>query len=195
MKSRISTGLKLLLSLCLLLCTQVFMYIFNPTLFLIDVMGDFFSISVGALRYAFSTVVVYLSVFIIMAFLSLPIRQNKYYRGVQNFFYVLGTEAMLVINCVDIGYFKFTFKRITYDFFNYLGVGGDFKELIPQFARDYWHIILLFLILNVIFIWIKIVIDRHYSNELINNNKKWYVKNSLLFVLFVFVALIIQRGG
>jgi Phosphoglycerol transferase and related proteins, alkaline phosphatase superfamily len=195
MYSRIAAGLKLILALCLLLLTQVFMYVFNPTLFSIDGFGDFFSIFFGALRYALATVVVYLSVFILMAFFPVALRQNKHYRRVQNFFYVFGVEAMLVLNCGDMGYFKFTFKRLTYDFFNYLGVGGDFKKLIPQFVRDYWYIFLLFIIMNVVFIWLKNVIDHRLSGKLENPSKKWYGANWAYFICALALALLCQRGG
>lgn len=195
MKSHISIILKFLLSLGLLLITQVAMFFFNSSIFSIDGIGDFFSIILGATRFGISSTVVFLSPFLIISLLPIRFRQNKYYRIVGNFFYVLGTELMLVLNCIDLGYYKFTFKRITYDFFNYLGVGGDFKELIPQFARDYWQIVVLFVALSVLFCFVRKIIDKKYSPELILDVKKWYLINSALFLILGSMFFLGQRGG
>lgn len=195
MKLQISVILKYLLTLGLLIITQIAMYLFNLSIFSIDGLSDLFSILLGAIRFGISSTVVFLSPFIFLILLPIPIRQNKYYRKVYNFFYVLGTNIILFLNCIDLGYYKFTYKRITYDFFNYLGVGGDFKELIPQFARDYWHIVVIFVVLNVILHILRKLIDKKYTSELIIANKKWYIKNSIFFILLTGLFFIGQRGG
>ncbi len=195
MKSQIAVCLKFLLTLCLLLLTQLAMYILNPTIFSIDGVGDFFSILWGATRFGISSTVVFLSPFLFMGLLPITLKQNKYYRIVLNFFYLLGTELMLFLNCIDLGYYKFTFKRITFDFFNYLGVGGDFKELIPQFARDYWHILVFFIALSFLLHYARKFIDKKFSPELIVANTKWYIVNSFLFIVLIGLFFLGQRGG
>lgn len=195
MKLHISVLLKFLLTLGLLLLTQIPMYFLNTSIFSVDGFADVFSIFLGSLRFGIAATVVYLSFFIVLSLLPIPIRQNKYYKRLCNFFYVIGTILILALSSIDLAYYKFTYKRITYDFFNYLGVGGDFKELIPQFARDYWHIVVIFVILTVIFHFLRKLIDKKFSSELIIPNAKWYLNNSLLFILITGIFFIGQRGG
>ncbi len=195
MKQYISIILKFLLTLFLLLLTQIAMYVFNPSIFSIDGVKDMFSIALGATRFGISSTVVFLSPFLFLSILPIKQREYKYYRIIKEFFYALGTNLILILNCIDIGYYKFTYKRITYDFFNYLGVGGDFKELIPQFARDYWHIVVLFIVLNIIFGILKHQIDKKYTAQLIVANKKWYLTSSLMFLVLGGLFFLGQRGG
>ena len=195
MKLQISVLLKFLLTFGLLIITQIAMYLLNIPIFSIDGFADLFSIALGSIRFGISSTIAFLSLFIIFSLLPIPLRQNKYYKILCNFFYILGTNIILILNCIDLGYYKFTYKRITYDFFNYLGVGGDFKELIPQFARDYWHILVIFILLNIVFHYLRKAIDKKYSSELILTDVKWYIKNSALFILLAGLFFIGQRGG
>lgn len=195
MKIHLSIILKFLLSLGLLLITQLAMYFLNMDLFSLDGINDFLSILLGSIRFGISSTVVFLLPFIFLSIIPLPIRGNKHYKRLSNFFYILGTNIMLALNSIDLGYYKFTYKRIAYDFFNYLGVGGDFKELIPQFARDYWHIVLIFVILNIIFALFRKTIDKRYSSELIIPQRRWYLNNLALFILLLGLSVIGQRGG
>lgn len=195
MKAHISLLLKFLLTLGLLLITQIATLLFNLSVFSVDGFSDFLFILLGATRFGISSTVVFLLPFLLISILPIKIRQNKYYRNIANFFYVLGTNILLILNCIDIGYYRFTYKRISYDFFNYLGVGGDFKELIPQFARDYWHIVLLFIGLNILFSYLRKLIDKKYTPELIVSNKKWYLRNTIMFILLGGLFFLGQRGG
>lgn len=117
----------------------------------------------------------------------------------------------MVLNLIDCGYFGFTFKRITFDIFSYLGVGGDFSSLIPTFMHDYWHIILIFIALNFLFYYFDKRLRRYYYT-IMNDEKKenkvcsiftnkkynsliWYAKYTLLLFFVAFVLVIFQRGG
>lgn len=195
MKAHTSLILKFLLTLVLLLITQIATLVFNTSVFSIDGVSDFLSILLGATRFGISSIVVFLLPFLLLSLLPIKIRQNLYYRKISNFFYIIGTNIILILNCIDIGYYKFTYKRISYDFFNYLGVGGDFTELIPQFARDYWHIVILFVALNILFYYLRELIEKKYTPELIIANKKWYLKNISLFILLGGLFFLGQRGG
>lgn len=195
MKAHISLILKFLLTLGLLLITQIATLVFNIPIFSIDGISDFLSILLGATRFGISSTVVFLLPFILLSLFPFKIKQNKYYRKIANFFYICGTNIILILNCIDIGYYKFTYKRISYDFFNYLGVGGDFTELIPQFARDYWHIVILFVALNILFYYLRELIDKKYTPELIISNRKWYIQNTIMFILLGGLFFLGQRGG
>lgn len=47
--------------------------------------------------------------------------------------------------CADLEYYRFTLKRSTADLFGIMAGGGDTFSLAAVFAKDYWHIVLLFI--------------------------------------------------
>ncbi len=102
---------------------------------------------------------------------------------------------MMAVNLIDSGYYRFTFKRLTADITRYLGVGGDFKELIPQFLRDYWQIATIFIVLVVLFVFADRFLLRRYKRESIKFSGKWFLKQSIVFVILTGLLIVIQRGG
>ncbi len=184
-------------ALCLLLTTQLIFYILNRSLFAVNSFGDFFRILIGNLRFCLATLSVYLAPYLFFSLLPLKIRDKKAYRVVLSFFFFAGVEIMMVSNLIDCGYFRFTFKRLTFDIFNYLGVGGDFNSLIPQFVRDYWHLFVIFLILNLLLYFIDWQMRKklHNVKKLSTTSIKSILRESFVFVVAILLLFVFQRGG
>lgn len=49
-------------------------------------------------------------------------------------------------NCTDLAYYHFTLKRSTADLFGIMSAGGDIGNLAPVFVRDYWYVVVIFLV-------------------------------------------------
>lgn len=186
---------KYLLSLGIIYLTQAVFYLFNSALFHIDGAKDLFSIFLGCTRYALSSLSVYLAPFLIMSLLPVTIKAKRPYRAVTETFYILANLFMMVVNLIDVGYFRFTFKRLTSDITRYLGVGGDFKELIPQFLRDYWHIVLLFVVLLTLFLLVNRWLNKRYKPEPQMFSRKFIIVQGTAFVVIAGLLFIAQRGG
>ena len=107
-----------LVALALLLITQIVFYALNASLFNVTGGKEFFNICIGNVRFALSSVSFLLSPFLLLALLPIPLQQNKIYRIATFVLYVVGVEILLFTNLVDCGYFRFTFKRTTFDIFN-----------------------------------------------------------------------------
>ena len=69
-------------------------------------------------------------------------KENKYYRKVTNWIFYAVNIPFIILNNMDIEYFKFTQKRTTTDFFQLIQLGSDAKNIIPQYLKDYWLITL-----------------------------------------------------
>ena len=205
MKSQYKLTLwRYLIALAILLITQVVFYLLNTSLFNVDSFGSFCKICVGNIRFALSTLSFYFAVFLFLSLIPLPFKNNKVYRIVTSIFYFIAVEFIMVANLIDCGYYGFTFKRITFDIFNYLGVGGDFKALIPTFLHNYWHIVLIFIVLNFLLYWCDTKLRKKYyllaeqdRNLYLASSNKWlfWVKHSFIFCIIVFFAVVFQRGG
>jgi len=83
-----------------------------------------------------------------MLFLPHNLRIHNYYHKLTNWLFYAVNIPFLLLNNVDVEYFKFTQKRSTTDFFQLMSLGSDAKNIIPQYLKDYWPITL-FSILQV----------------------------------------------
>lgn len=184
-----------MLAILMLVLTQVVFYLINSSLFNVDSLHALMEIKLGFFRYALATTSLYLLPYLLMMLLPITAKQNKYYRLTANFFYVAATEFVMLVSCVDMGYYRFTFKRMTSDIVRYLGIGGDFGELIPQFIRDYWLIVLVFVLLNAVFILLLRWIHRRNRTEEMFYSKKWIIKQSLVAVIVAGCLFLSIRGG
>lgn len=181
---------KLLLAFILLLVTQWIFYVLNTDLFRITGFKEFLWAFVGSMRFAVAACMVYLSPYILMSVLPLPIRNHKVYVGIRNVFYYFGTILMLIVNCIDIIYYRFTFRRMSADIFSYLGVGGDFTQLIPQFFHDYWYMVILFVVLLFLLFFFgkRIVVQTRSKHEIC-------LSDGVLFIVFLSLGFLGWRGG
>jgi phosphoglycerol transferase MdoB-like AlkP superfamily enzyme len=119
----------------------------------------------------------------------------RFKKTLEKVLFILGVALSLVLQLVDIGYFKFTLKRTTADIFTYATTGDDFTELLPRFLFDYWYLSVLFFILLYLTI-------RFYNR--INSKIKDYPSHlsfvgfgrSLLQIAFaIVICLFFFRGG
>ena len=184
-----------LFALAVVLLTQLIFYWLNASLFNIANTKDFISICFGNLRFALSSMSVFLALYLVFALLPIGCKGRKWYRIMLSVLYFVGLELMIIANLIDCGYFRFTFKRLTFDIFNYLGVGGDFGTLIPQFIRDYWHIFVIFIGLNLVIFFVDYLIRKNNKAKTNKADKISWFKQSIVFVVSVGLLIVLQRGG
>lgn len=193
---------RFIVALVLLLTTQAIFYALNDSLFNVSTFSDWAKLSLGSFRFALASTSIFLSPFIFLALLPIKAQEKKWYKTITSILFFFGVELMLIANLIDCGYYRFTFKRLTFDFFGYVGVGGDFGTLIPQFLRDYFHIVAIFLLLNIVLIvfdiQIRLYIKRrsfNNSTKPINNTSQNFLRKFAPLIISVIMLFIFFRGG
>ncbi|MEZ5198518.1 MAG: sulfatase-like hydrolase/transferase [Bacteroidales bacterium] len=187
--------LRLLLVLILLFLSRILIYFFNVPLFSEIGAGDLIYIFIAGLRFDLFTLVSVNLPFILLN--SIPLK-FKYKRTYQRFldivFYVMNSLA-LMLNFVDVIYFRFTGKRMTVDVYQYIGDNKtEIISLIPDFVIDFWPVFVLFLIFVFFLVYVGRRIRVNYS--IVNRyNRRSYIIDALMFVLFMGVFLVMGRGG
>lgn len=63
--------------------------------------------------------------------------------------FLLSTVLAVATNVIDFEYYKFTFKRTTFDLFTTKGIGTDLGSLLPAFIKDYYYLILIGILLII----------------------------------------------
>ena len=124
----------------------------------------------------------------ILLLLIIPVEKKNIYKKIVSSVFYCTNIPFIILNNIDIEYFKFTQKRITYDFFEFIQLGNDFMNLAPLFLMDYWHITL-FTIFQIWFIF-KI---NFFSKK---NKYKFSLYNSAITLFLGSIFFIIAaRGG
>lgn len=123
-------------------------------LFLLLNYSHFADVSVGqltsalfwGLRFDLSALVVINAPFIILHII--PFFTTKaWHRLMLKILFIIPNSIAILADCLDMAYFKFTLKRTTADFFDLFGLGSDISTLLPQYIRDFWYIVAIWIIL------------------------------------------------
>lgn len=147
---------RLILVLTLLFLSRIVFFLFNFQYFAGLGVADTTRLFIAGLRFDVSAILIINAPYVILSLLPFRFRYKRFYQVILNIWFFLVNIIGLMANFVDTIYFRFTLKRTTADIFSYLGVGGDFDKLIPQFLSDFWYIALIWLCFCALLIWISL---------------------------------------
>jgi len=171
------------------LCRLIF-FLFNMSYFNHD---GLFLAFLGGVRFDLSAIVYINAAYILFKLIPFPFRENKTYQRVLEYLFLVTNSFGILFNCLDIEYFKFTLKRSTYDLFTLVNTGDDVSNLIPQFIKDYWYLILIALSLILFLVWTSHKVDKIRFRP--QWSKKFYLQSVLIFLLVIGLGIIAGRGG
>ncbi len=126
----------------------------------------------------------------ILLLLPHNLRANKYYHKITNWLFYAINIPFLLLNNIDIEYFRFTQKRSTTDFFQLMQLGNDAKNIIPQYLKDYWPITFFSIIQLYLLFKVKEIPKYKFSLNL-----RGISKQLLVLVLSSGLFVISARGG
>lgn len=135
-----------------------------------------------------------------LAYINIPIlilllfpnnlrRKDSFLKFTNIIFYAVNIP-FIIINNIDIEYFRFTQKRSGFDFLQLLTLGEDAKNIIPQYIKEYWEITLF----TIIQIWLLLKI-RYIPKTNILFNRKDILSNILIFLVGICIFTLLARGG
>ncbi|MGE0568026.1 MAG: LTA synthase family protein [Bacteroidia bacterium] len=131
--------------------------------------------------------------FILLSLIPLQIQYNRSYNKVKLIIFLLSNLPFYLLNIIDIGYFPFLRARSTSDLFKQIGGQTDVIALLPQFIRDYWYLLILFIVLSILNYVLYKRIEKDFSSS--QNNIKLSFQNLLFSVFFSIITIIAIRGG
>ncbi|PBQ34706.1 sulfatase [Sphingobacteriaceae bacterium] len=141
------------------------------------------------------SIVISNSLFILLSLLPLNIFWNKAYQKLLKYVFVIFNTIFIAVNCIDIGYFPYIRKRSSADLLKQVGGQSDVMNLIPQFLKDFWYVLLFFIVLILLLNWlykrIEVFSEKKYTFSHIG---QWLVI-FLVFLGSTTLAVIAARGG
>jgi phosphoglycerol transferase MdoB-like AlkP superfamily enzyme len=190
------TVFRLLVMLIIFTLSRICFYLFNLHYFSNLGFGESMRLFFLGLRFDLSAILMINLPVLFFNSIPFKIRYNNVYQiFIWGFFYVVNVFA-LMINSIDLIYFRFTLKRLTADIFSYIGVGGDYNKLIPQFLHDFWYVVIIWIFLSLLLIYLalrfSVAAPRGKSK---GKSLQYLFVHSLLFVIILFFTIIGIRGG
>lgn len=166
-------------------------YICNTSCFL-HVHAAYF---IAGIRFDLSAIAYLNIIWCIAVLLPFSITKHKVYQLLCNIYFVITNSLGYMLQCIDIAYFPYVSKRLTFDVFSYLDHANfDFHALLPLFLTQFWYLVLLWIALTISLIYMcKLPHTKlHVSHQL---NLKNLYGNSLLYILTIFTVFSCMRGG
>jgi phosphoglycerol transferase MdoB-like AlkP superfamily enzyme len=170
--------------------SRLVFYIFNRTSFTTATFKDVF---VG-LWFDLITIGLICLPFIILSTIPFKLRGHKGYQLFLKIAFHIINSFILLLNLVDVEYFKYTSKRSTIDLLTILGAGNDFKQQVTSFLRDFWFLSIFFILFILLTNWLYNKTRFSENTETIKN-KAFAIKQTLYFLAAISIAVIVGRGG
>lgn len=152
-----------------------------------------YTIFIYGIRFDYLAVAYLFAPFTLFSLLPLPVKHQMYYQLILKILFHIGNTIGIILNLIDVGYFKYSLKRSTADLFQFLGTGNDLIALFPEYIIDYWYLFLILVALIVLSDWLFNKARKKINCE--NFSLKTNVTQLLFFVLFNTLTVIGFRGG
>jgi phosphoglycerol transferase MdoB-like AlkP superfamily enzyme len=184
---------RLLLLLLIYQLSRIAFFISNYSYFqsagLLQILNSF----IAGTRFDISVIFILNIFFILIHFIPAKWFFNHATQTILKFLFIIVNIPAILLNSIDMEYFKFQGKRTTADLFQLFGFGEDMKNTIPQMAKDFWYVILLFLILSAI----AIVFYNHIKVRKTTLNAAGRLGWKAVLILFPCLLLLFlgARGG
>jgi phosphoglycerol transferase MdoB-like AlkP superfamily enzyme len=188
--------LRLLVVLLLLFLSRILFYVINLGYFSNLGVAEALRLFIIGMRFDLSALLIINAPFIVMDLVPFRFRYNKIYQGIANGYYYIINSFALLTNFGDSIYFRFTLKRLTADIFNYMGIGGDFDKLIPQFLHDFWYIAVIWILFVALLVYgaTRFTADHGGANKK-GGGFQYIVVNTFLMLIIAALSVVGIRGG
>lgn len=153
----------------------------------------------GGVRFDLTALLYLNALYLILILLPLPpfIRNKKAYQTAVNWCYWVPNIIGLLVNCVDMVYFRFTDRRTTCTFFSEFQNEGNLLSIFCQSALHYWYVTLFAVALCMILVLLsrKKWHITHYQIANIKYQIAYYLIDLALMLITTYFVVIGIRGG
>lgn len=133
---------RLLILLVLFFFTRLLFWILNYSYFSSLGSWETLKLFFFGIQFDVSAIIGFNSLFILLHLLPGNFKYHKNYQLALKIIFLTVNTFILAGNFVDCEYFKFTNKRITADILKYIFLSYDTINLLPQFIKDFWYLLL-----------------------------------------------------
>ena len=175
--------------------SRIFFFAVNRSYFSGVDTSHFFFMLKGGTQFDLSALLYVNLLYMAMQLIPFRFRNNTRYQTVARWLFVVTNSIALIINCIDIPFFRFTNRRTTWSIFSEFSneTIGSISKIILIATVEYWYVTL-FAIIAVAALWLlyrtprKTVVSRHLGFL-------YYITHTALLLFIVYYSVIGIRGG
>jgi hypothetical protein len=105
---------RLILSMIVFTICRITFFILNKDLFMEVELSDFLKMALGGLKFDLVAILYTNILFIVLCIIPFKFRHNKTYQRVLKWIYIVCNSIAILVNCIDMIYFRFTLRRMTF---------------------------------------------------------------------------------
>src|SRR3989339_93511 len=184
---------RLVLLLILFEVTRVLFFIFNYPVFKSISFTETLSVLFWGIRFDFASIFYLNSFFILLHLIPGNFKEKKSYQLFLKIIFLFVNALALLSNFVDCAYYEYLGKRSTADFFKLFGMGDDITNLLPQYIKDFWYVLLIW-IATLIAAWFFYPIIKQVSVSQKQSTLKNIFIQTGISVLLLGIFFSIARG-
>ena len=145
---------RLLIILLLLTVSRFIFYWLNPSYFPGLTGERWWLILQGGLRFDIAAIFYVNAVYIFLQIIPFRIRYHAWYQRAARAVFAVTNGLALLVNTVDMIYFRFTLRRSTLDVFREFQQEEGKGSFLLRFALDYWYLVLFFVLMVMAMMWL-----------------------------------------
>lgn len=186
--------LRLLLVLILMVFTRLMIYFLHPSLFPGITPLKLLYYTFAGMRFDTVAILYTNALYIFLLVIPFRFRRKRTFSIIADIIFYTSNIILLIPNLADTAYYPFSLKRMTIDIFKYISTGDDTANMMPQFIRDYWYVLLLLLtsVFLLFFISRRIRISNRYVMQ---KHSHYYLTQTMVMLLFFALLVLGVRGG
>lgn len=185
---------RLLVVLLLMVLTRLLIYFLHPSLFPGITPSKLLYYTFIGMRFDTVAILYANALYIFLLVLPFRFRRTRVFNIITDTIFYISNIILMVPNLADSAYYPFSLKRMTIDFFKYISTGSDTANMMPQFIRDFWYVVLIWLttIFLLVFFARRIRIAKRYVMQ---KPAHYYLSQTLVMILFLSLWVLGVRGG
>lgn len=173
--------------------SRLLFYFFNQRHFNLEGAGELFSVFFYGMRFDTFSILACNSLFIILSVIPFSFTYSLRYQKFLKRLFIISNSVFLSFNFIDMAYYHFIGKRSTFDIFNQMGGQTDVMKQIPYYLRDFWPVILLFIL--AVYFFSKIYPKLNVNEQKYDYTGKSISVYSLGFIVICLLSVLGLRGG
>ena len=174
--------------------SRLLLYLLNISYFDSIRTSELIKIMFFGIRFDISALYYFNLLFILFSLIPGNFKNNKHYQNILFLVFLIINSLLLITNIIDTKFFDFEHKRLTSDIFSSVWLGEDFRTLLPEFIKDYWYLIVIWITMCFGFykFYPKVNYDKISKNDF---SVTGLFSQTGIFIILMGIGLVFGRGG